>query len=459
MDPTAPQPTLRTPRLVLRPLAANDAPTVQLLAGDRRVAEMTANIPHPYPDGAAEAWIASHGPAWAAGTGATWAIALAGTDELVGAVGLVIDAQSAKASLGYWIGLPFWGRGYATEAAQEAVRFAFEVVDLNRVEATHLVRNPASGRVMEKLGMVPEGVFRQAARRWGRLEDIAQRAVLRHEWEAGQRGEDRTPPGGPIETAAPILEFDPAREAIIEAVHVEYVAAARGSAATMPERVVLCFFQDVIAKLVAEHAAERVATLNSEIGPNAVYRLNLDVPVALVHPGVGAPLAAGFLEELIGFGARLFVAVGGAGALVPNLTLGHVIVPTAAIRDEGTSYHYLPAAREARPTQRVVDALVGELDRRDVPYVMGKMWTTDAIFRETRARAARRVAEGCIAVDMEAAAFYAVAAFRGVSFGQLLYAGDDLSGEVWDERGWIRHESGREALLRIALGAITRLAP
>ena len=225
----------------------------------------------------------------------------------------------------------------------------------------------------------------------------------------------------------------------------------------MPRRVLLCFFQDVIAKLVDEHRAVRVATMNSEIGPNAVYRLDLDPPVALVHPGVGAPLAAGFLEELVGFGGRVFVAVGGAGALVPNLTLGHVIVPTSAVRDEGTSYHYLPASREVEPSLRVVEALVAELEASAVPYVMGKTWTTDALFRETRPKVERRVAEGCIAVDMEAAAFYAVAAFRGVEIASLFYAGDDLSGEVWDERGWIRHESGRDALLRIALRAIARL--
>ena len=267
--------------------------------------------------------------------------------------------------------------------------------------------------------------------------------------------------GDPLRRAAselaPILEFDPTREAIIEAVHVEYVAAARGEGLAMPRRVLLCFFQDVIAKLVEEHRAERLATLNSEIGPNALYRLDAGVPVALVHPGVGAPLAAGVLEELIGFGGRVFIAVGAAGALVPNLTLGHVIVPTSAVRDEGTSYHYLPASREVQPSRRVVDALVAELEAGGVPYLTGKAWTTDALFRETRPKVERRVGEGCIAVDMEAAAFYAVARFRGVEFGSLFYAGDDLSGETWDERGWVRHESGRDALLRIALRAMTRL--
>ena len=258
---------------------------------------------------------------------------------------------------------------------------------------------------------------------------------------------------------APILEFDPSRDAIIEPVQVPYIKDGAGRQREMPGRVVLCFFQEVIAKAVAEYGARRLTTLQSEIGPNDVYVLEHDgVDVALAHPGVGAPLAAGFLEELIALGGRVFIAVGGAGALVPDLTLGHAIVPTAAIRDEGTSYHYLPASREVAPTPRVLDAILMTLAERDVPFVAGKTWTTDAVFRETRAKAARRVAEGCISVEMEAAACFAVAQFRGVAFGQLLYAGDDLSGEVWDDRGWVGHATGREALFRLAVDAITRLA-
>jgi uridine phosphorylase len=256
---------------------------------------------------------------------------------------------------------------------------------------------------------------------------------------------------------APILEFDPTREAIVEAVHVTSVVGPDGVARQMPRRVVLCYFQDVIEKVVREHGARPLATLRSEIGPNDVYLLEREVPIALAHPGVGAPLAAGFLEELIGLGGRVFIAVGSAGALVPDLTLGHVIVPTAAIRDEGTSYHYLPASREVGPTQRVLDAILATLTERDVPFVTGKTWTTDAFFRETRGKVARRVAEGCICVEMEAAACFAVAQFRDVAFGQLLYAGDDLSGEIWDDRGWVGHATGREAIFRLAVDAITRL--
>ena len=128
----------------------------------------------------------------------------------------------------------------------------------------------------------------------------------------------------------------------------------------VPTHAVLCFFQDVIEKIVAEHEARVVDHVESEIGRNPIYELEIEGRrLALVHPGVGAPLAAGFLEEMIARGCRTFVACGGAGVLVPDVALGHVVVPTAAIRDEGTSYHYLPAAREVEPT-----APGGRRDRR-----------------------------------------------------------------------------------------------
>ena len=252
---------------------------------------------------------------------------------------------------------------------------------------------------------------------------------------------------------APILEFDPAPTAVIEPSNtIEPI--------DVPPHAVLCFFQDVIEKVVSEHDGRPIDHVVSEIGRNPIYELAYaGRRLALIHPGVGAPLAAGFLEELIARGCRTFIACGGAGVLVPDVALGHVIVPTAAVRDEGTSYHYLPAAREVEPTRQAVEAIVATLERHHVPHVTGKTWTTDGLYRETRDKVERRVAEGCLTVEMEAAAFFAVAAFRGVSFGQLLYAGDDLSGDAWDQRGWDDHASGRELLFRLAAEACLSLPP
>jgi RimJ/RimL family protein N-acetyltransferase len=161
---------------------AVDAQRVQQLAGTREVADTTLHIPHPYPDGAAEQWIASHKSAWDAGTGATFAITDRTSGALYGAVALTIERENERAELGYWIAVPFWKRGYCTEAAREIVELAFGTLHLHRLQARHLRRNPASGRVMQKLGMQSEGMLRESVKKWNRFEDIAMYAILARDW-------------------------------------------------------------------------------------------------------------------------------------------------------------------------------------------------------------------------------------------------------------------------------------
>lgn len=179
-------PVLETSRLRLRPFTLTDAPEVQRLAGAREIAEMTLNIPHPYPDGAAEEWISAHQPQFEAGKQAIFALTFRADHALCGAMGLSINHNNANAELGYWIGTPFWGRGYATEAGQAVVRYGFTTLGLHRIHATHLGRNPASGRVMQKLGMQYEGLLRQHVRNWNNFEDLAVYGLLRDEWAAAQ---------------------------------------------------------------------------------------------------------------------------------------------------------------------------------------------------------------------------------------------------------------------------------
>ncbi len=180
-----PQPTLHTERLILRPFHLDDAPAVQRLAGARQVADTTANLPHPYPDGEAERWISTHAPRFAAGEAAIFAISLQPSGELIGAIGLEINRQHARAELGYWIGVPFWNQGYCSEAGRAVLEFAFQALALNRVYAFHLHRNPASGRVLQKLGMRYEGRFRQHMRKGGVFEDVECYGLLREEFGAG----------------------------------------------------------------------------------------------------------------------------------------------------------------------------------------------------------------------------------------------------------------------------------
>lgn len=176
------QPTILTARLILRPFEPGDAATVQQLAGEREIADTTLNIPHPYDDGVAEAWIATHEPGFEDGTLAVFAIVLRDSGDLVGAIGLNIERQFNQAELGYWIGKPFWNRGYATEATIAVVRYGFNSLDLNRIASRHFTRNPASGRVMQKAGMRHEGTARQSMIKWGAYEDLHLYAILREDW-------------------------------------------------------------------------------------------------------------------------------------------------------------------------------------------------------------------------------------------------------------------------------------
>jgi uridine phosphorylase len=245
----------------------------------------------------------------------------------------------------------------------------------------------------------------------------------------------------------PILEYDPARTAVIEP-HIVHRPR------DVPEHCVLCFFQDVIDDVC--RSARVVHKPRGEEGEHPIYQLEFgDQSIIVAHPRVGAPMSAAILESLIAIGCRKFIACGGAGVLVPKIVLGHLVVPTFAIRDEGTSYHYLPAGREVAPTPRALAAIQSVLKANGHDYLLGKTWTTDALYRETRAKVERRKREGCLTVEMEAAAFFAVAQFRGVEFGQILYAGDDLSGE-WDHRNWMKHEI-RERLFHLSAEACLKL--
>lgn len=250
-----------------------------------------------------------------------------------------------------------------------------------------------------------------------------------------------------LNSSIPILEFDPNRAAIINPDAPQY-------GLNLPPRAVLCFFRDVLERLADSGKLEEIGELRSEMGRNPIYQLKTEgEPLAVIHPGVGAPLAAGFLEEIIALGAKRLIACGGCGVLNEEIAVGHPVVLTGAVRDEGTSYHYLPPGREVAAALQAVAALEGALQRNGLDYRVGKSWTTDGIYRETPDRRARRVAEGCIVVEMEAAAFFAVAEYRGVSLGQVVYGGDLVVPSGWNEREWLQRHGARELLFWLAVEA------
>ncbi len=177
------QPTMATARLILRPYALEDASAVAKLAGRREIADTTLSFPHPYSEQHARDWITRHTEGRSQGKEIVFAVVTRTDMQLVGSVGLKdIDQEHGQAEMGFWIGVDWWGQGYATEATKAVLQFGFETLRLNRIHAHHMLRNPASGRVLEKIGMKREGVLRERVRKWGVFEDVAVLSVLRKEW-------------------------------------------------------------------------------------------------------------------------------------------------------------------------------------------------------------------------------------------------------------------------------------
>ena len=177
------QPTLITERLILRPYSQTDAKIVQKLIGDRVVADTLISVPYPYPDGLAEEWIGKRKKEFEENKSVQFVITLKEQGSIIGGIGLMMKQELENAELGYWIAKSFWHQGYCTEAANAVVKYGFETLGLNRIVATHMTRNPRSGKVMQKIGMKHEGHLRQAWKRWDKFEDVEMYAVLRGEFD------------------------------------------------------------------------------------------------------------------------------------------------------------------------------------------------------------------------------------------------------------------------------------
>ena len=174
------QPILHTERLRLRPFVPGDAADVQRLAGVPEVAATILNIPHPYLDGMAEEWIATHRVDLELETGVVFAVTLRADGMLVGAVGLSsISREHSRAELGYWIASGFWNQGYCTEAARAVLAYGFEELGLHRVHASYFAGNEASGRVLQKIGMTREGVQRHGIRKARVFRDLVLYAAVK----------------------------------------------------------------------------------------------------------------------------------------------------------------------------------------------------------------------------------------------------------------------------------------
>lgn len=174
---------IKTERLILRPFCPADAPRVKKLAGDKEIARTTILIPHPYKESDAEEWINTHESMLQKGKALNYAIVLAEVDELIGAIGLTLSQADSRAEMGYWIGVPYWGNGYGTEAAKALLKYGFEELKLNRIFAHHMANNPASGKIMKKIGMSYEGCCRQHVKKWDKYFDIKIYGIVKSDYK------------------------------------------------------------------------------------------------------------------------------------------------------------------------------------------------------------------------------------------------------------------------------------
>ena len=246
--------------------------------------------------------------------------------------------------------------------------------------------------------------------------------------------------------------FDPDSEEIVK---FEYQRSFKPTDA-FPETVIMTFKEETFQ--VLEHVCPtQVAATLREGRDIPIYKLEWNGrSIGIFQTLIGGAGTAGLLEETLAMGAKRVLIYGACGVLDSALAAGHFILPTQAYRDEGTSYHYLPAGDYVDvPTSR----RLGEIfDALGLSYVKGRTWTTDALYRETRNNAEKRRAGGCIAVEMECASAMAVGQLRGVPVYQFLYAEDSLDGNAWDARTWgAVPASDYEAYLRVALEAAARL--
>ena len=227
---------------------------------------------------------------------------------------------------------------------------------------------------------------------------------------------------------------------------------------SLPEKCVITFFRKELERFAAENNLPVIVYLNSEVFDIPIYEYVYSADrLCITMAFYGAPGAAVTLEELHAMGCKKFIICGGAGALTKDSKVGEIVIPVSAVRDEGTSYHYLEPSREIECHKETARTVVSCLKQMGIPFTTGKIWTNDAIYRETPDMIELRRNEGCITVEMEAAAFFAVSQYYNIPLAQLLYAGDDVSGEVWDSRNWNMQESVRYNLISTAIEIVKKL--
>ncbi|MBP2622775.1 nucleoside phosphorylase [Streptococcus oricebi] len=231
-----------------------------------------------------------------------------------------------------------------------------------------------------------------------------------------------------------LTEFDPNKNAIINPQDLQSPLPG------FPQKVVACFARETFARMLADFDHRRIATTSMANIEIPIYQIELEgQALALFNAPVGASACVAILEDLIVLGMKQLVLFGTCGVLDQDIKETSIIIPTSALRDEGTSYHYLPASDEVVVNQGLEDFLVSFLKDKGISYSVGKVWTTDGVYRETAQKMLARKEAGALCVDMECSAVAALALFREIEVCQFFYAADYLTVESWDIRNLSNH--------------------
>lgn len=335
------------------------------------------------------------------------------------------DDSIAMSHIGYCLGKEWWHRGIMSEALKTVMDFLFDEVGIQRIESRHDPNNPHSGAVMRKCGMHLEAITRKSDRNNQGIVDACHYVLLK---------EERCKPALDQKTPLLLGEYDSAKNAVIDPDIIHKPVPG------FPETVVSVFSHHLFAAVRDFLGGTVLAETHDVDGVWPVYEVTYKGKrFAFYKARLGAPACVGCFEDIIPFGAKRIILLGNCGVLDKEIQDCGIIIPTRAIRDEGTSYHYVPASDYLDVNRKYIPEFTEVLKEFGYPYVTGTTWTTDAFYRETPEKIKRRKEMGAICVEMECAAMQAMCDHRGVEFFQFLYAGDNLDHSNWDPRSLSGH--------------------
>lgn len=243
-------------------------------------------------------------------------------------------------------------------------------------------------------------------------------------------------------------EFDECRESTFNPTDVKEAIPG------FPKIGITCFAKNLMDRYVEIFNGEKIAEISNANGKEPVYKIIYrGTEIALFMSRVGASACTVSYEEALAMGLEKLVMFGSCGVLDKDIKDLAIIIPTSAIRDEGTSYHYMKSCDEISVNEKYIPEFVEILDKNNVSYVKGKVWTTDAPYRETKEKLLKRKEQGCICVDMECSAMKAVANFRNKELFQFFYAADNLDSTKWDKRSLSNDDrlSDKEKIIYLVL--------